>query len=122
MGAYGSPELYPQEPQDYSNSYPQYSQYPYKPKTHHAAFFFGGLAVGIVVASILWQAQKPIVAPVQGPVLQGQTVLSSQSQVLYSSTQNESQEYLKNWVKAAVVKGLLYRSLFFQNRPRCSYP
>lgn len=101
MGAYGSPELHPPEQQSYSNypQYPQYSQYPYKPKTHHLAFFIGGLAVGIVLASLLYQNSKT--TPVQA-------VMPVSSQLVTAMPyRDDSRDYLKGWAKIAVLKCLV---------------
>lgn len=102
MGAYGSPELHPSEPQDYSNSYSQYSQYPqypYKPKTHRAAFFFAGLVVGVIVASLFLQKPKASSMQAISPAIS--------QPVVASPYRDDSRDYLKSWAKIAVMKCLV---------------
>lgn len=98
MGAYGSPELYPQKSQ---NSYPQYL---YKPKTHRAAFFFGGFLVGAIIVYVFALPSK-ISPSAQTTSTQAIPSVSSAS---LPSVENVSQEYLKNWSELSVAKCLIY--------------
>lgn len=117
MGAYGSPELYPKEPQKPYSPYTQYPQYPYKPKSHGFAFFFGGFLVGAVIVMVFTYSGKtspsgktiPTQAIPSASLYPSQAIPSS-SPVISSVVPEtiESQEYLKNWTKTAVVKALLY--------------
>lgn len=104
MGAYGSPELYPPEPQ---NSYPQYS---YKPKTHRAAFFFGGFLVGVVIVNLFALPNKTSSHGNTIPTQAAPPASSYSSPVISSApiATIDSQEYLKNWAESSVAKCLVY--------------
>lgn len=113
MGAYGSPELYPQEPKN------NYSQYSYKPKAHRVAFFIGGFFSGVVIVNLFVWSNKPYT----GKTIQARGVtpeVYSTAPSFVSSAAPEtidSQEYLKNWSESSVAKCLLYpdSALFSKN-------
>lgn len=103
MGAYGSPELYPPEQPKQSRYIAsgyysqQYSPYPYKQKRPNRVLpFVIGLVSGFIIIGAVNQYNE------QQPHYQ------APAQAAFASVQSDSDVYLENWVREAVVKELTY--------------
>ena len=109
MGAYGSPELRPPDKESgyytYGTDYGQYNISPPKHNKHNGLTFFLGVAVGALLFSLI-------------SYLTGANTLKKDSVSVLASVPasisstsiivNDSDDYLRSWAKAVILKNLLY--------------
>lgn len=115
MGAYGSPELYPNN-NDYEYKYQSPNQPPYKQKRNTSSCltnFFAVVGIASIIIFIVMllvngvkNSQKVNNQPTVSQSVYIPPLISSTSNSI--SVPNDSTEYLQSWAKAVILQYLLY--------------